>query len=275
MDRPARRVHRARVLRWLFHDRPGPGMSLLSELVRGERLAVLLYARPGSDRHPRLRERHAISKLGVRLFVGFHRRVPGPKPHTGRDADDVGKCDARRLLPDRSIVRIRRPGKIDESHQDERRTPRTIRSRRDRLLFLGCLRASDSGRASRGTRDVLRRIDLRRCRTTGRFVDGGARRPGCQRKPVPGSRDLRYRSQRLPSRTGRLDHEYPPSLPRRALKGGRITTRVRSSCYSDGARFSIVTNATRFTPLQARTRFPSGVAIMFRTTPPPDGMVQV
>src|SRR6266702_2193294 len=35
------------------------------------------------------------------------------------------------------------------------------------------------------------------------------------------------------------------------------------------------TKATRFRPLQAITRLPSGVAIMLRTTPPPDGITQV
>src|SRR5262245_45597448 len=35
------------------------------------------------------------------------------------------------------------------------------------------------------------------------------------------------------------------------------------------------TSATRLTPLHAITRFPSGVAIMWRTTPPPDGITQV
>ncbi len=33
--------------------------------------------------------------------------------------------------------------------------------------------------------------------------------------------------------------------------------------------------ATLFTPLQARYSCPSGVATMFRTTPPPDGIVFV
>jgi hypothetical protein len=36
-----------------------------------------------------------------------------------------------------------------------------------------------------------------------------------------------------------------------------------------------LTTATLFTPLQARYSCPSGVATMFRTTPPPDGIVFV
>ena len=35
------------------------------------------------------------------------------------------------------------------------------------------------------------------------------------------------------------------------------------------------TNATRFTPLQASSTSPSGVPIMWRTMPPPEGMIHV
>ena len=39
--------------------------------------------------------------------------------------------------------------------------------------------------------------------------------------------------------------------------------------------FPTSTRATRLTALQAITRLPSAVAIMLRTTPPPDGINQV
>src|SRR4051812_37565032 len=40
-------------------------------------------------------------------------------------------------------------------------------------------------------------------------------------------------------------------------------------------RYCTSISATLLTPLSAITRFPSFVGIMFRTTPPPEGMVQV
>src|SRR6266851_6662264 len=46
--------------------------------------------------------------------------------------------------------------------------------------------------------------------------------------------------------------------------------------YCELLRLPTSTKATRFTPLQAITRFlPSTVFIMFRTTPPPDGIAHV
>ena len=42
-----------------------------------------------------------------------------------------------------------------------------------------------------------------------------------------------------------------------------------------GADYFTSTRATRFAPLQASTRFPLRSGIMLRTTPPPDGMIQV
>jgi hypothetical protein len=41
------------------------------------------------------------------------------------------------------------------------------------------------------------------------------------------------------------------------------------------AEFFISTKAIPFTPLQASHKLPLGVCTMFRTTPPPDGMIQV
>ena len=50
----------------------------------------------------------------------------------------------------------------------------------------------------------------------------------------------------------------------------------RSVAAHREVRIPTSTKATRFTPLQAITRFlPSTVFIMFRTTPPPDGIGQV
>src|SRR5262249_23588789 len=42
-----------------------------------------------------------------------------------------------------------------------------------------------------------------------------------------------------------------------------------------GALLPTRTSATLLTPLSAMTRFPSGVAFMLRTTPPPPGMAQL
>ena len=48
-----------------------------------------------------------------------------------------------------------------------------------------------------------------------------------------------------------------------------LLSQQRVSCYCTSI------SATLFTPLSAITRLPSFVGIMFRTTPPPEGMVQV
>src|SRR4030095_7247642 len=45
--------------------------------------------------------------------------------------------------------------------------------------------------------------------------------------------------------------------------------------YSALPPFLTSTHATRSRPLQAKTRLPSFVGIMLRTTPPPDGMIHV
>src|SRR5215471_6015837 len=55
-------------------------------------------------------------------------------------------------------------------------------------------------------------------------------------------------------------------------------SRMRVACSHDAlapSTQSILTKPMRFTPLQASTRLPSRVGIMFRTTPPPDGISQV
>jgi hypothetical protein len=54
--------------------------------------------------------------------------------------------------------------------------------------------------------------------------------------------------------------------PRKSRCGNR-----RKFCFA----YFTSTNAMRLTPLQASTRLPWGVAIMCRTTPPPDGMAHV
>jgi len=70
---------------------------------------------------------------------------------------------------------------------------------------------------------------------------------------------------------------------------GGVTWRQEGECVIGGTAAAILktfkknhwfnhfisTSATRFRPLQAMTRFPSRVAIMLRTTPPPEGIVHV